>query len=166
MKNVKILLGILIVPLILASCIHREKFSVIPHIEFVSVEKVDDESGSDSQADLTIYFQDGDGNIGLDETDIDPVFSVDSQYYYNFFIYLFEKNNGIWTEQVLPMPLHARIPHLSNSEPESIEGKLTIRTFINNPHSTNDTVRLKCFIVDRDLNHSDTITTPEIILKK
>ena len=66
----------------------------------------------------------------------------------------------------LPTPLHARVPHLSNDVPESIEGTLSIDTYINNPTSPYDTVRLTCWLVDRALHHSDTITTPEIIVKK
>ena len=164
----KFSIGIMVIILAVAtiSCRHEPKYSIVPHIEFVSLEKIDDGTGHDSQADLTIYFQDGDGDIGLDETDRNPVFSVDSPYYYNFFINLYEKQNGEWVELDLPTPLHARIPHLSNAVPESIEGKLTITTFINNPYSTYDTVRLTCWLVDRALHHSDTITTPEIIVKK
>ena len=164
----KFSIGIIVILLAIATIgCHREpKYSIVPHIEFVSLEKVDDGTGHDSQAELTIYFQDGDGDIGLDETDRDPVFSVDSPYYYNFFIHLYEKQNGEWVLMELPMPLHARVPHLSNDVPESIEGKLTILTYINNPYSNYDTVRLSCYLVDRALHHSDTIITPEIIVKK
>ena len=157
---------ILIFALVATSCRHDPKYSIVPHIEFVSLEKIDDGSGHDNQAELTIHFQDGDGDIGLDETDRNPVFSVDSPYYYNFFINLYEKQSGEWVLMELPTPLHARIPHLSNDVPESIEGKLSIVTYINNPFSTYDTVRLTCWLVDRALHHSDTITTPEIIVKK
>ena len=47
-----------------------------------------------------------------------------------------------------------------------IEGTLSIVTYINNPASPYDTVRLTCWLVDRALHHSDTITTPEIIVRK
>lgn len=147
-------------------CRHEEPYSIIPYIEFVSLEKVDDCSGHDSQATLTLYFHDGDGDIGLDETDKKPYFQPDSQYYYNLFIYLYEKQQGEWVALDLPTPLHARVPHLSNDVPESIEGTLSILTFINNPSSVYDTVRLSCYLVDRALHHSDTIITPEIIVKK
>ena len=157
---------ILIFVLVTTGCRHEPKYSIVPHIEFVSLEKIDNGTGHDSQADLTILFQDGDGDIGLDETDKNPVFAVDSPYYYNFFINLYEKQHGEWVETELPTPLHARIPHLSNVASESIEGTLTITTFINNPYSPYDTVRFTCWIVDRALHHSDTITTPEIIVKK
>ena len=164
----KFSIGIIVILLVIATfgCRREPKYSEIPHIEFVSIEKIDNGTGHDSQAELIIYFQDGDGDIGLNETDREPVFAVDSPYYYNFFIYLYEKQQGEWVQLDLPTPLHARIPHLSDDVPESIEGKLSIVTFINNPNSTYDTVRLSCYLVDRALHHSDTITTPEIIVKK
>lgn len=167
-KNNHLVLGmvLLLAAGLLSGCRHQEKYSVVPHIEFVSLEKIDNGTGHDSQADLTLYFQDGDGDIGLDETDKNPVFAVDSAYYYNLFIDLYEKQKGEWVKLDLPTPLHARVPHLSNDVPESIEGKLSIVTFINNPASPYDTVRLSCYLVDRALHHSDTIITPEIIVKK
>jgi len=151
---------------LVSGCRHEEKYSVVPHIEFVSLEKIDNGTGVDSQAELTISFQDGDGDIGLNETDRNPVFNVDSPYYYNFFIYLYEKIDGEWVLMELPTPLHARVPHLSEEVPESIEGKLSIQTYINNPYSPHDTVRLSCYLVDRALHHSDTIFTPEIVVSK
>ena len=166
MKKFSIGIMVIAFALVAAGCRREPKYSEVPHIEFVSLEKVDNGTGHDSQAELTVYFQDGDGDIGLDETDKNPVFAVDSPYYYNFFINLYEKQHGEWVLLDLPTPLHARVPHLSNSVPESIEGKLTILTFINNPYSPYDTVRLTCWLVDRALHHSDTLTTPEIIVQK
>ena len=139
---------------------------MIPYIEFLSLEKLDEGNDYDSRAYLTLYFHDGDGDIGLDETDRNPVFSVDSPYYYNLFIDFYEKQQGEWVKLEFPTPLHARVPHLSNDVPESIEGTLTILTYINNPASPYDTVRLSCCLVDRALHHSDTIFTPEIIVQK
>ena len=167
-KNNHLALGLvlLVTAGLLSGCRHEQKYSVVPHIEFVSLEKIDDGTGRDSQAELTIRFEDGDGDIGLDETDKSPVFAVDSPYYYNFFINFHEKRHGEWVELELPTPLHARVPHLSDAVPESIEGTLSIVTYINNPASPYDTVRLTCWLVDRALHHSDTITTPEIIVRK
>lgn len=158
--------AVLLLSALLIGCRHEEKYSIIPYIEFLSLEKVDNGTGHDSQATLTIHFQDGDGDIGLDSRDRDPVFAVDSPYYYNFFIDFYEKQQGEWVKIDLPTPLHARVPHLSEDVPESIEGKLSIVTYINNPMSPYDTVRLSCYLVDRALHHSDTIVTPEIIVNK
>ncbi|MCQ2292393.1 MAG: hypothetical protein MJZ39_04465 [Bacteroidales bacterium] len=151
---------------ILCGCGPREKFSEVPFIQFISVEKVDDGTGIDNQANLTIHFQDGNGDIGLRASDTTGIFSPDSEYYYNFFINYYEKQNGEWVEVELPTPLHARLPYLSESVPESIEGDITILTFINNYFSPYDTIKLSCQLVDRSLNRSNVIETPEIIVKK
>ncbi len=166
MRNFIFKAGFFALVVLVSGCRHEEKYSVVPHIEFVSLEKIDNGTGVDSQAELTVSFQDGDGDIGLNETDRNPVFNVDSPYYYNFFIYLYEKIDGEWVLMELPTPLHARVPHLSEEVPESIEGKLSIQTYINNPYSPHDTVRLSCYLVDRALHHSDTIFTPEIVVSK
>jgi len=165
-KYLGFLVLILFLSTVLSGCHREPKYSEIPHIEFVSLEKVDDGTGHDSQATLTIYFQDGDGDIGLDENDDYGVFAVDSPYYYNFFIDFYEKQHGEWVKIELPTPLHARVPYLSEEDSESIEGTISILTYINNPYSTYDTVRLTCWLVDRALHHSDTINTPEIIVNK
>ena len=149
-----------------AGCVHREHYSEVPHIEFVRLEKLDDGTGHDNQANLVIAFQDGDGDIGLSSRDTTGPFAPDSAYYYNFFIDFIEKQHGEWVVVDLPTPLHARVPYLSESVPESIEGELTILTFINNYFSPYDTIMLRCRLVDRALHESNIIETPEIIVKK
>ena len=148
------------------SCVHREHYSEVPHIEFVRLEKLDDGTGRDNQANLVIAFQDGDGDIGLSISDTTGPFALDSAYYYNFFIDFIEKQHGEWVVVDLPQPLHARVPYLSEDVPESIEGELTDLTYINNYFSPYDTVKLRCRLVDRALHESNIIETPEIIVKK
>ncbi len=151
---------------LLCGCRRPQHFSEVPYIEFLRLEKVDNGTGKDDQANLVIYFQDGDGDIGLNSADTTGVFSPDSTYYYNFFINYFEKQHGEWVQVELPTPLHARLPYLSEEESESIEGEITILTYINNPFSTFDTIKLQCQIVDRALHESNIIETPEIIVNK
>lgn len=160
MNNCRVFLIILSV-LLLASCRKPEKFSVIPAIEFVSLEANDAESGTDVR--LTFKFQDGDGDIGLDEDDIQSPFDTSSVYYYNCFITYFEKQNGHFVEVELPSTLNMRIPRLSDNTPESISGEITLDLYANNPFSPYDTIRYELYIVDRSLNHSNTITTTEFI---
>ena len=159
-----LLFGFLV--LLFFSCHRTEPFSEVPYIEFVRLEKVDEGTGVDNQANLVVRFQDGDGDIGLNDADTTGVFSKDSTYYYNFFIDYYEKQNGDWVLVELPTPLHARIPRLSDNEPESIEGEITILTFINNYFSSYDTIKLSCCLYDRALHQSNTIETPEIIVNK
>ena len=149
-----------------AGCVHREHYSEVPHIEFVRLEKLDDGTGRDNQANLVIAFQDGDGDIGLSSRDTTGPFAPDSAYYYNFFIDFIEKQHGEWVVVETPGTHNARVPYLSEAVPESIEGELTILTDINNPSSPYDTIKLRCHIVDRALHESNIIETPEIIVKK
>jgi hypothetical protein len=161
---------ILILPLILifflTSCQQEPKFPDTPEISFVSFEKVDSSTTVDDQGILTLHFQDGDGDIGLDEDDTETPFDTSSIYYYNFFIKYFEKQNGEFVAVELPMTNNARIPRLSDDVPESIEGDISITLYINNYTSQYDTIRFECYIVDRELHQSNTITTPEIIINK
>ena len=113
-----------------------------------------------------LHFQDGDGDIGLNESDTLAAFNKDSIYHYNFFINYFEKQNGEYVEVELPISNNARIPRLSDAVPESIEGDISIDLYINNIKSKYDTIRFECYIVDRELHHSNTITTPDIVVKK
>lgn len=146
---------------LLTTCRKPEKFSVIPAIEFVSLEANDEYSGTDVS--LTFKFQDGDGDIGLDARDIAPPFDTSSVYYYNCFITYFEKQNGTFVEVELPSTLNMRIPRLSDNTPESISGEIMLNLYANNPFSPYDTIRYELYIVDRALNHSNIITTSEYV---
>ncbi len=157
---------LLLIPLLLAllfsACKKPEKFSEIPAIEFVSLEPSEDVSDGTDVC-LIFKFQDGDGDIGLDEYDTQAPFDTSSIYYYNCFITYFEKQNGEFVEVETPSTLNMRIPRLSDNTPESISGEIMLNLFANNPFSPYDTICYELFIVDRALNHSNTITTSEYI---
>lgn len=162
MKKSGIFLVLLLLTLLLMGCRKEEKFSDVPFIEFVSLEpNTIGMSGTDVI--LTIKFQDGNGDIGLDESDIYSPFDTSSVYYYNCFVSYFEKQNGEFVEVELPSTLNMRIPRLSDEDSESISGELYLELFANNPFSPYDTIRYELFIVDRALNHSNTITTSEYV---
>ena len=152
----------LLMALLLPACRKPEKYPVVPQIEFVSLEAIN-EAYNAMDVRLTIKFQDGDGDIGLDEDDLSAPFDTSSIYYYNCFITYFEKQNGEFVPVELPSTLNMRIPRLSDNVPESISGELYFDLFAQNPFSPYDTIRYELYIVDRALNHSNTITTSEYI---
>jgi uncharacterized protein YwqG len=135
-------------------------FSEVPYIEFRSLEKIDNNSGYDDEGILKFYFEDGDGDIGLEENIPD---TLDN---YNFFIEYYEKQNGNFVLVEPKITMNARIPPLSYTVPESISGIISIKRFINNNVSKYDTVKFDFYIVDRKKNRSNTATTGEIIIKK
>lgn len=148
--------------MLLSACVRPNKFPNEPYIEFVSLQP---DSADDSKAELVIYFQDGDGDVGLSESDTTGIFDPDSVFYYNFFIDYYEKQNGEWVLVEPLSPLHCRIPRLSYEETEPISGNISILTYVRNPFSSYDTTKLSCYLVDRALNKSNVIETPEIIKK-
>ena len=164
----KFLYILYIIAIILSSCKKEEKFSEVPYITFVDFVKIPNSTGYDDQARLTIHFQDGDGDLGLNENELSAPFDTSSIYYYNFFIDYYKKIDGEYQLLELPSTTNSRFPRLSDKASESIEGDISINIFINTYDwsTTYDTMKLECHIVDRALHKSNTITVPEFVVKK
>jgi hypothetical protein len=151
----------------LIACTKEEVFPPEPAITFISFDKIPNNSSIDNLGLLKIFFTDGDGDLGLDESDTLPPYDLGSKYYYNYFIKFFEKQHGKFVEVTLPLPFNGRIPRLQGSgNSPSIKGEIELEVLIYNPTSVFDTVRFEVSICDRALNMSNVITTPEIIVKK
>jgi hypothetical protein len=153
--------------LCLSSCIQFQSFPPEPHIEFVSFDKISNSTGVDDQGTLVLSFTDGDGDVGLDEDQTYSPYDTTSMYYYNIFIKYFEKQSGQYIEVKLNPSNNGRLPNLTpEGEKKALQGNIAVDLYINNPLSSYDTIRFEVFIVDRALNHSDTITTPDIKVNK
>ena len=155
--------------LLLAGCHRDDKFPVVPAITFVGLEKIDDGTGIDNKATLTLHFQDGDGDLGLNTEDIYSPFDTASVYYYNLFIDYYKKVNGAFQKiEFDAVTFNQRFPRLSNDVPESIEGDLYVDLPINSfDLSTQyDTIKFSCYIVDRALHVSNTVETTPLVVKK
>lgn len=154
-----ILLGGLM--LLLYSCTDDPDYPDTPEIKFERFQKIN----NDSTGIITLSFTDGDGDVGLASSD--TLSPYDSTYFYNFFLYIFERNNGQFDTVQTNIPFHGRIPLLENvQQGESITGEIDmeIDIFSMDVFIPGDTVRFDIFIVDRALNHSNTVTTPSIVL--
>jgi hypothetical protein len=143
--------------LIFNSCKNEEQYPLEPVIEFK------DFKVNGQEAVLTLSFTDGDGDIGLQK------FEVDSPYNYNMFLDYYEKKNGVFVKQDLPIPFSYRIPMINKSNrPRPLKGDIRVDispTFFN-PFSLNDTLRLDIYIQDRKLNKSNIVSTPELVKPK
>jgi len=166
---------IFIIAVFLCACKKPVRYSDIPEIKFISFEKKPKEylivGGIPvlemNKGELIFYFQDGDGDIGLNKSDMYPPFDSTSVYYHNFFCDYYEKRNGIFEKidsveikgKMAPFNHNARIPRLSYLPEESIHGEIAITIspdyyITSSPY--NDTILLKFYIVDRKLNKSNT----------
>lgn len=144
------------VTLVLGSCLKREAFPVEPVIGMKSVEMTGDSTL------ITITFTDGDGDIGLAESDTFPPFDAASTYYFNLFFDPQRKVNGTWTD--VNLPYYYRVaPITPTGQDKSLNGEiawaLRLQFFPLPPLSHGDTVRFNIRLVDRALHVSNTVTT-------
>jgi hypothetical protein len=160
----KILIAVLLISF--ASCKSPKTFPKEPEITFKELVKNANAQGLDESADLTISFVDGDGDIGLAESDTMPPYNPESIYYYDFYISFFIKHNGNFEEYPLAIPASQRIPYINHEgKDRSLSGDIVMHLdFLGFPFN-NDTLRFDAYIYDRALHKSNTISTSEIILK-
>lgn len=175
MKVFKWLLSAFIFAAIFSACKKYDEFPPEPAIEFLDFTLLRDAQGLDQRGVLRFGFSDGDGNIGLFDNDTLPPFD------YNLFIRYFERQNGEFREVFLITPTYindstivydtsnfnGRIPDLMPAgKNKAISGEIEDTLFVNNPLSTFDTIMFEVYIQDRDLNKSNVIQTPAIVIKK
>ena len=168
-RNIKILVLFFAITLLGVSCKKKEQYPPEPIISFVSFTNIQNSSGIDDKGVLKISFTDGDGDIGLRQEDTIYPFEPSGKYYYDFFIKYFEKQKGVYKEIIIDSNLtfNARLPYLEpNNDNPNIKGEIEIELFVNNPISVYDTIKFEATICDRILNMSNTVSTPDIIVKK
>ena len=138
-------------------------------IKFKEFIQETDENGQ-QVARLLFDFTDGDGNLGLDQEDTTGVFCLDGCYYYhNLFLNYFEKQDGEWVhysyenEDIL-VPFYYRVPRVTpRGQNPQLEGTIELDMPTYYLPTSYDTCRFEIVLVDRGLNHSNTIITRDII---
>jgi len=146
------------------SCQKVESISEIPYIEFKSFELRDtiDILGNPGKiGELIFKFEDGDGDIGLEQPDsISPNTTT-----YNLFFTLYEKIEGQFQkvdEEDLETPLNYRIPYIENiGQNKTLKGEVKVE-FYYYLLMLYDTIKYEFYIVDRALHESNVETTKEI----
>lgn len=155
--------GILI--FILVSCFKKENFPSTPEISFKSFAILGD------SARLEISFQDGEGDIGLDPSQTEAPYDINSKYHYNLYLVYYEKKDvGGWQPGLDlngdTIVFRNRVRPIYTGKPKSIKGTLvyTIEPiFYNQLSADNDTIKYKIQLIDRALNESEWIETDVII---
>ncbi len=175
MRRTRSLIILSLIFVLLWSCKKYEEYPPEPQIEFLDFVLLRDAQGIDQRGVLRFSFTDGDGNIGLYDNDTLP------PYDYNLFVRYFERKNGSFQEVFLVTPryindttivydtatFNGRIPILTPAgKNKAISGEIEDTLFVNNPLSAFDTIMFEVFIRDRDLNESNVIQTPPIVVKK
>jgi hypothetical protein len=164
-KALKILLLILpALALVTSSCIKIESLPPEPKIEFRSFDVFDtvDILGNHAKGGrLKFYFEDGDGDLGINPPEGDV---SDTN---NMFITLYRKKGGIWHPGADNDPLKPsdyRIPYMEREGQNKILKGVISVTFLYLFYTPFDTIRYDFYIVDRASNVSNEISTEEIVI--
>ena len=166
MLGSRIIVKLIIIYALLCSCSKEGEFSNIPRIEFKSgkIYKEKDKLGNINfvyKADIN--FWDGDGNMGLNKGDTTGDFDKTKKFYHNIFVSHYEKENGNYIKKK-NISYNGRIPTLRALKPKkSLKGVIEYKIKILSYKS--DTLKFDFQIADRALNLSNTIESPEVILK-
>ena len=123
---------------------------------------------------LSIGYTDGDGDLGLNDSDTLDPFGIGDPNYYNLLIDYLKWDGSQFVETPLlswnqqtqsydTISFNARFKRLVfNDEEKAISGTFDYKMMLYNPLSPNDTIKLRARIVDRALHFSNTIETERI----
>ncbi|MCX7697617.1 MAG: hypothetical protein N2Z72_08010 [Bacteroidales bacterium] len=155
-------MGLLLIFFLLGCHSPTDNLSIEPFIEFRNFELFKSKDGKDSLAFLSILVKDGDGDLGLSESDTLHPFNPGSQYYYNFYVIIHEKINGAW--QPLLEGYNGRFPILREGLPKKpIEAIITMEMDVSywKLFLQSYTIRMDIFIFDRALHQSNIVSSGE-----
>lgn len=151
--------------LLISGCIKRPEYSDIPEITFLSFITEKNDQGKDQTGYLVLEFTDGNGDIGLSQSDTLPPYQVNGEHYYNFFVTFYQKINNNF--QPLSTPYNARIPRMgAEGTDRDMKGEIQIEIdlrFLPLVLQSN-IIKFEIQIEDRALNKSNTVTSPEFEL--
>lgn len=166
MKLVKYLTLIILFIILFHSCGKIEKLPPQPYIKFRSFEVFDTTDILENRVKggrLNFYFEDGDGDFGLQAPGQYTL--ADST---NLYFILYRKSAGEFVKAAdndLLKPSAYRIPFMDRQGQNKIlKGNIRI-TFLYLFSNPTDTIKYMFWVKDRAQNYSDTVSTCEIVLK-
>jgi len=166
-QNMKhsVITAVVLALLIVASCGPIETLPPEPRIEFraFTISDTTDMLGNPAKAGkLTFYFEDGDGDLGLDPP-VTPGIDPSS----NMFFKLYRKTNGVFELAGPSDPLYPseyRIPYIdAEGQNKILKGTIDV-TLTYLLYDPEDTLYYDFWIKDRSNNESNTATTCIIVL--
>ena len=175
------LIGLFLMALAVFSCQKKVEYPVEPKIAYEGFNYLmNPDSTFSGEGIISFSYTDGDGDLGLDDSDTLPPFGFNDTHYYNMVIDYLKSENGVFVKTPLLSPhvptgpadtlvffdtvtFNARFKRLRDSEePKAISGTMDYKLTVQNPFSPNDTVKFEIYILDRALHESNVIQTEAI----
>ncbi len=164
MKKLKNSYIVLFISMGLVSCLPEANYPIEPVIKFIAFD-----ISENNTAVLSIEFTDGDGDLGLNSSDILPPFCSTCDHHFNLMCEYDELRDGEWTHIPLvpaqgQVPFYYRVPRVnpSGSNP-ALKGVIEIAMNTWSLQSEYDTLRYRITLEDRGLNLSNEDTTIVIL---
>jgi hypothetical protein len=154
---------------LMTSCFKEPEFSLSPEISFDSISssiRLDQFIGATKDSVVvTIKFQDGDGDLGYNETQKTIAQESDN---FNYIVRSFRKKNGKFNLYEPLIPLSGYFPSLKmDDKPGPIEGTLSYTIeFFHAFTPKKDTLKFEIQIKDAAGNISNVATSEEIVLNQ
>ena len=175
------LIGLFLMVLAVCSCQKPVEYPIEPRIAYEGFTYlINSDSTFTGEGVISFSYTDGDGDLGLDDSDTVSPFGFNDAHYYNMVIDYLRCVNGVFVKTPLLSPhvpahpgdtlvlfdtvtFNARFKRLRDSEePKAISGTMNYKLTVKNPLSPNDTVKFEIHILDRALHESNTIQTDPI----
>lgn len=175
------LIGLLLLALAVSACQKPVEYPIEPKIAYEGFTYLmNPDSTFSGEGVISFSYTDGDGDLGLDDSDTLPPFGFHDTYYYNMVVDYLKSENGVFVKTPLLSPhvptspddtlvlydtvtFNARFKRLRDSEEsKAISGSMDYKLTVQNPFSPNDTVKFEIRILDRALHESNVIQTDPI----
>ena len=169
------LIGLLFVTLAVCSCQKPVEHPIEPKIVYDGFTYlINPDSTFSGEGIISFSYTDGDGDLGLDDSDTLPPFGFNDTHYYNMVVDYLKCVNGefvktpllswnVQTQSYDTVTFNARFKRLRDSEePKAISGTMDYKLMVQNPFSPDDTVKFEIHILDRALHKSNVIQTEAI----
>lgn len=179
--KIRTIIGLLLLALAICSCQKPVEYPIEPKITYEGFTYlINADSTFSGEGIIAFSYTDGDGDLGLDDSDTLPPFGFHDAHYYNMVIDYLKCVNGEFVKMPLLSPhvptspadtlvlydtvtFNARFKRLRDSEePKAISGTMEYKLTVQNPFSPNDTVKFEIRILDRALHESNVIQTEPI----
>ena len=159
--KIRLFIGMIVLLLAVCSCQKPVEYPIEPKIAYEGFTYLmNPDSTFSGEGIISFSYTDGDGDLGLDDSDTLPPFGFRDAHYYNMVIDYLKCENGVFYDTVT---FNARFHRLrDNDEPKAISGTMDYRLIVRNPLSPNDTIKFEIRILDRALHESNVIQTDPI----
>ena len=179
--KIRTIIGLLLLAFAVCSCQKPVEYPIEPKITYEGFTYlINADSTFSGEGIVAFSYTDGDGDLGLDDSDTLSPFGFYDAHYYNMVIDYLKCVNGEFVKMPLLSPhvptspadtlvlydtvtFNARFKRLRDSEePKAISGTMEYKLTVQNPFSPNDTVKFEIRILDRALHESNVIQTEPI----